>query len=271
MSRRFRQWHELHAERAVLRVAETAARGYATLFKKPDRKLLARLKQVGETGVALRAAWEEVLLAGLIPDKRTNSECVKPEAAERFLGFVEGRLGIELPWWWQASVKMAFLGGCERVVPGAVSVGPPKRRTPQQKAQETISKLRKQSVVIPPALLEKHLCQTQLVSFALNPDDCFLAFHYARGLFSYPLACIDRETGKTRWENTVWDSANGPTLAGATGENVTVMVKGNRVFVLGSGSYRFYIEAFDSKTGRNEFRFASWYDAETEVHQVSRR
>jgi hypothetical protein len=69
-------------------------------------------------------------------------------------------------------------------------------------------------------------------------------------------------TGKTRWENRVWDWAYKGHATGVWFENVAVLEKGETVLVIGSGVFCFYIEAFNSKTGRNEFRFANWYAAE---------
>jgi hypothetical protein len=152
--------------------AEKAAVGYIALFKNPDRKLLAQLKQVRQTGVALRAAWEEVLLAGLIPGKQPDSKIVQPEAAERFLGFVEGRLGISLPAWWEESVRRASLGGCNRVCAGR-----PKSWADDRNPKDLVASLRKQSVTISPALAENLLRGHADIKAHLNAESCFLAFH----------------------------------------------------------------------------------------------
>src|SRR5262245_13705001 len=102
-------------ERLVTRIAnaeslEAAAQGYTELFKSPDLKLVLQLKNVPQHGVALRSAWEETLLeAKFRRDEETKPPPGQRIAIARFLGFVEGRLGVRPPPWWQESVQNAYV------------------------------------------------------------------------------------------------------------------------------------------------------------------
>jgi hypothetical protein len=255
---------------------KAAAKANAGLFKKADPNLLRGLKAVKAHGVALRAAWEEMALADGKKGKRKTQfgeeeDCVfvNPVAAARFLGFVEGRLGIQLPPWWEQMVQevdrksMTVVWPKDvpyHVVPFAdpIGVGMPKGMELRKQGDGALLRIVKDSVSLPSAIVKEYLDPgSRTLSAGADGERVFLAFHNDFGI-SYPLVGIDRKTGKKLWESEVWDNGN----VGGSGmpfEYVAVVPNGERVFVIGAGVLCFYIEAFDSKTGRCAFRFASRY------------
>jgi hypothetical protein len=255
-----------------------AAKANAGLFKKADRNLLRRLKTVKADGVALRAAWEEMALADgkkgkrkrFLAEKEEDCVFVNPVAAARFLGFVEGRLGIQLPQWWEQMVRDVDHERMTAVWPKDVPyhdvpfandhiVGMPKTMALKKQGDGALLRIAKDSLVLPTAIVKEYLNHPgyRMLSAGADRERVFLAFHNDFGI-SYPLVGIDRKTGKKLWESEVWDCGN----VGGSGmpfEYVAVVPNGERVFVIGAGVLCFYIEAFDSKTGRRAFRFASRY------------
>jgi hypothetical protein len=267
-----------------------AALANKALFNTKDRNLIRRLKNVSEKGVAIRAAWEEVALAGFKKELRKNpfgSEketclAVNQTAVSRFFGFVEGKLGIQPPPWWEEAVasasisrawweeakKMPIPEGTIEIHPGVPKKSPyhylkfdddeiamPKSMTIQKKEDGALLRIGKESMLLPSTILEEHW-NTRICA-SMNQDRCFFAFP---SIFSasFSLVCLDRQSGKKLWQTTVWDGGN----IGGTGiwyEYVAVVDNGKSVFVFGSGTLCFFIEALDCKTGRNEFRFASRY------------
>jgi hypothetical protein len=268
---------QLVAKIAKASSVKEAALANKALFTTRDRDLIRKLKNVDEKGVAIRAAWEEVAFSGLKKEvrKRLDLEepclAVNPLAANRFLGFVEGKLGIQLPSWWKEAVRTAhkFDEG-KPVVPGKPKkcpyhyteiddrqIGMPESITFEKKGEGALIRSARESMVLSPTIVDEFWNSSLTLSGSLSKERCFLAFHNdVAG--SFPLICLDRRTGKKLWESTVWDGGN----VGGSGiwyEYVAVVDNGKSVFVIGSGNLCFFIEAFDCKTGRNEFRFASLY------------
>jgi len=258
---------------AEAKTPQDAAKGLTKLFKGADRKKLEQLKQVKEDGVALRAAWDEVLLEGTPrKDTETNQKRVDLAAATRFLEFTENRLRIPLPSWWQYSVKHAW-----RIPSGKVSPGLTMEKVYHYSSKygsmpistslktvggKTILSVDKESAVLSQDIVDTYLRRPVSFSALLEQEHCFLACHDEVG-YSYRLVCFQRESGKKVWDSEVWDSATQVDATGSWHNYVAVQRKDERVIVIGAGVYCLYIEAFDRKTGRNEFRFANWYDEET--------
>jgi hypothetical protein len=255
-----------------------AALANKALFKTKDRNLIRRLKNVSEKGIAIRAAWEEVAFSGLKKDVRKifdrEEPClaVNPLAAARFIGFVEGKLGIQLPSWWEEAVRAAATWERdEPIYPGKPKetpyhyfdldghqIGLPKTMTLEKKGEGILIRTAKESMVLSRAIAKEIWTSSLTLSGSLSKERCILAFHNDIGC-SFQLVCLDRTSGKKLWESTVWDSRQAGGGTGIPQEYVSVLDNGQSVFVFGSSDRCFFIEAFDSKTGRNQFRFASRY------------
>jgi hypothetical protein len=73
----------------------------AVVFAKASEDRLKELKSNRADSIALYAAWEE--LARDFRRYKTSDTKLKP-GKERFLGFLEGRLGVSLPRWWEETI-----------------------------------------------------------------------------------------------------------------------------------------------------------------------
>jgi len=253
---------------AEAKTPEEAAKGLTKLFKGADRKKLERLKLVKEDGVAIRAAWAEIASGGF-PRKGKQPELgaiqrVDTNAAARFLGFVEGRLAVHIPRWWEEGVRDSFDGGDGRLFAGEPTESDPPQLPAEKviKVEKGVSKLRwgSDTLVLPPDVLES-LRQPRIVSACVTRDT-WLLVGCSIAQVSYPLICVDRRSGKTKWRSTVCGESVDAFTSGPSWHCVSVCCNGDRVFVFGLEGFTAYIEVFDANTGRNILRFASHYLAE---------
>ena len=80
-----------------------SARWYRRLYAEANDIDLIELQRHHDRGLAMRTAWERVRRC--IPkETRGRSMSVDPRFLFRFLGFVEGRLQISIPQWWEKGV-----------------------------------------------------------------------------------------------------------------------------------------------------------------------
>jgi hypothetical protein len=289
-------------ERLVDRIAsaqsaEDAAEGYALLFKSPDRNLNRRLKCVPQDGVALRAALEEARLGPMPPKDDGGTKLDRTAGAARFLGFVEGRLGLPLPEWWEEAIQKAsfdvrspirvqprgeareeaiqkklfdgrrwVMAGTPRESPyhqvafGDFKKGMPKGQSVRAVGAGAALTIGDETAAVSAEVVKRHLTPAMCLSAVIDDGRCFVACHNEFS-FSYDLLCLDRK-GDLVWKATVWDSAYDGGVTGQWYEYVSVVVKGGRVYVFGTGISCFYIEAFEKADGKSVFRFANWYHPE---------
>jgi hypothetical protein len=251
--------------------ADEAAKGYVQLFKSPNRQLIRQLKGLPEDGVALRAAWEEVLLDAKFPKDKVNPKLDQPIAVARFLGFIEGRLRLSLPDWWEEAVEAAFLGGCGRVVPGVPkpwpyhvvpfrdwTIGMPLGQSIQENDKAVVLKSGDETAAVSAVFVKEHFGKPECLSILIDKDRSFVAYHNDFG-YSFSLLCLDRKSGNLIWKATVWDWANDLGTSGPWYDHVAVVGNDQRVFVIGCGVSCFYIEAFERASGKSIIRFANWY------------
>ena len=262
--------------RAVVdaKTPQDAATASHKLFKGADSKKLERLKQSKEDAVALRAAWREMVLGGTPRTmKHPEVETVKVvarSAGARFLGFVEGRLGITVPKWWEACATDAFriddkgdslFSGDppnpydeNKERPILVSPGVSVRVT----KEKTMLRCGNDEILLARDLASKYVKEQSHLCVLIESETLFLAPHHYAG-FSFPLACIERSTGSRKWEAKVWGGGIEGGTSGVWVQYASIIGKEDRVIVFGyvSGCLCCYVEAFDRKTGRNLFRFAN--------------
>src|SRR5262245_44628863 len=251
---------ELVCAVADAKTANDASEASVKLFKGADRKKLERLKQIKEDGVALRAAWHEVQLGGT-PRSETdvwgNVKLVEKTAAARFLGFIEGRLSVAVPKWWEASVSEAFRPGDD----GEILAGQPKSpyrviKKPRLSITSSVSRevsngvttlsCGNQKVALSHEVTDRFVKKRTNLAVLIHGDICVLAPHSDVG-YSYPLACIDRPSGKMGWEASVWGLA---VEGGATGtwfQYAEIVANHDRVFVIGVVNFCFYLGRFRSQ------------------------
>jgi hypothetical protein len=98
------------------------------------------------------------------------------------------------------------------------------------------------------------------VAVGLDVNFAYLALHGLLGE-TYWLLCLERVSGKELWKANVWGSVWELTESGSypVHQFVTILSKGDYVYVIGEANFCFYIEAFERKTGRPAFRFVNSY------------
>jgi len=271
----------------------TTPKEYKSLFKSLGSENVERLKQHQHTGIALRAAWLQLLIATTVPKRRKT---VEPAETQRFLGFVEGRLGVGIPESWEA----ALLRAKPLASADAVSVGDewicfsrgdelfykqtesgcsaPSGVSLKKRPEEWSLGVGDSSIGIPASLV-KELILNELrdefgpnddmkslgVTALLSADDCYLAFHDVV-CGRYKLVSLDPRTKQVRWkvdvEADVTGNVRGLDTYDYTGwfyHWVTLVEKNDVLFVFGVSWECAYIEAFNTKDETNLFRFSTGY------------
>src|SRR5262249_19794154 len=85
-----------------------ALQEYRKLFNRFGKEGVRLLKHNAHAGVALQAAWEDVRTAPL--SRQFRSVTPDPKRLTWFLGFVEGRLALDVPVWWKTTLLNAGSG-----------------------------------------------------------------------------------------------------------------------------------------------------------------
>ncbi len=243
--------------------AHATARGYAALFKRVGPDGVRALKNHKHPQIAIRAAWEEIRLT--LPEKnQARVVQVDPHRLHRFLGFLEGRLAVSVPEWWQDAVVGAKAHHRNNVYFGFPPIdrdvgegfwGPPGTSVAKQDGR-LLLKAGTESVPLPAAVPESPLYMHASASF--TADACYLANHSFCGM-GYTLFRLDSASGRVLWEASVWADGVIDGYDGVHFHRVSVVVEARRVMVFGASSAGIYVEAFNTKDGDVLFRFSSVY------------
>jgi hypothetical protein len=247
--------------------------GFRALFKELGQEGVRRLKAHPHDGVALRAAWEEVSESVQASSRGRDLDGPK---LQRFLGFLEGRLHINAPSWWEKYFLSAqayhreniFFSIPDQAFPysrfQAVGVGTglsaPKGASLVKGADGLIYKSEQGSLVVPAEALDLEKVRGPIDSLSAGADTkrWYLAVHGTRG-HGYPLLGVDRETGKVIWRADVWATPLSAMYTGYGYHFVTVVPHGDRVIVFGMANDVAYVEGFRAGTGECLFRTGTSY------------
>jgi hypothetical protein len=229
-----------------------AALAYRDLFTAAGRDGVGDLRAHPNDGIAVRAAWESV---------RSGRQSRK-----WFVGFLEGRARVRAPDWWAAALTH---GQPLTGAPGAPDdpyheAGPGFGRAPKDTtlARDSgddaaiVVRVGGEAVRVPADVARRlrRPAWRNVSALALS-DRCYLAAHDDVGA-GYPLACLDRRTGKAVWEAGVWGHWSGA----ATGPHamwVSVTRQADRVVVFGASLTGYHVEAFRADDGKCVFRFST--------------
>jgi hypothetical protein len=252
------------------RSAIEASKRYRLLFQGIGADGLGKLQTSAYDGIAIQAAWEEVILS--VPRLKLRGR-LRPEYEKLlwFHGFLEARARAKAPVWWLESLADSYANNVNRVNPGMLerdfdrkagldTAMAPSNTTLRREGDSIILRVEKESVSIPESLLTKHsdgkvYCH---VNAFFTPRRCYVAV-YSNSGSSYNLTCIDRKSAKVSWQSKVWATYWSGGLSGTVYTRVEVKEQDRRVFVFGSGTTGMHVEAFRSEDGTNLFRFANRY------------
>lgn len=250
---------------------------------------LTELKHHSNLGISFCAAWEAVRRSTLagdnIPPERIEHRSIDDAVLGNFLGFLEGRLGFNLPERWSKNFDGRTVA--HRATGGRLSdEGPPLGNDATDDAIVSLNHdisattstpgltlLRAEKGVdvgidgkkyhIPEAVFS-HALRYQEFSIidALPASDKGLvcAVHSEVGR-TYFLYYVHANEPAPRWTSNVW--ADWGMLRAASGSGywhvLDIVLHEKRVFLFGSSPICMYIEGFDLDSGRNVCRFSTAY------------
>jgi hypothetical protein len=268
-----------------------AQEAYMDLFEHVGSQGLRLLTVNDNAQIAVRASWQQVVLTipedesqrqsmPMPPEERKRRQFPEAKAVERFLGFLEGRLHIVLPLWWEQTFRTIKVCGTDG------KVGPDFRYFAFQEpdlavyspapdfswvtSNCTISKSKGQIVFfidgqpvsMPRAIRAEALKSGERwLSAAADDSRYYLIFHQGISPGPCRLHCLERTSGKLLWEAPVWAGGGGWGGGGGSGgwHFITITPKEDRLLVFGAGIECIYLEEFRCRDGRNVFRFSTRY------------
>lgn len=251
------------------------------LFNHAIPDAVRELKTHPNDGMALRAAWEEVRRTIVEPPSDvTEREAKKIDrrALQRFVGFVEGRLRIVLPDWWEgAMLRASATDQLILFVPGKKRQRPFSRVQDGQLAGVAMSHGTQayvlengdlevfndsEKTVIPAELwrdLQKASSSLDGLGALTTESHLFLVLYPNSG-GRYWLHCIDRGTSRVVWTESVWGEHDIPVNAqGANQQWVDIRLARDAIFVFGKGLFSMYVEVFSTVDGSPVCRFSTAY------------
>jgi hypothetical protein len=242
---------------------------YLQLFRTVDSKGLHKLLAFDNDSIALQCAWEEVRTdlpakdRGNVPPLRLDAERL-----QRFLGFLEGRLRLSCPDWWQDLILNAHAHNKSNIYfmrkgtdwyhstrEGWLA---PQNTSFEIAEKEIIVRVGSESVVIPRAAVEPtlKLHRPPNVSAVVTTKECVCAISDEMPSCA-DVFCFDKDRPGLRWKAKTWHVGAYGGSGGRTWHWMSLVVQNARVFLFGGGQNAVYIEAFELSTGKNLLRFSS--------------
>ena len=268
---------------------------YRSLFEAAGPEGLRKLNLHRHAGIAVQAAWEEVLLT--IPEKECDS-IGRPDCLQigRFLDFVENGVGLDIPEWWKTMFQLEISSHGRGNVSfrmldlfsiyheaGLGSIRAPKDTTLQREQEPgkffsgwafnphgisfsgpginraIFLQVGEQSVVLPDSIVDEIKLESDCVSALISAGKYYLAIH-RRQSGHYNLVCLKSESAEILWRTQGWGSPSWVSIRGSVGDHwMTVTRQGDRIVVFGVGAFGANVEAFNAKNGSNLFRFSTSY------------
>ncbi|MEX0712378.1 MAG: hypothetical protein WD278_08505 [Pirellulales bacterium] len=241
---------------------ETTSREFETLFAGATAAQLEQLRFHKNPSIALTAAWEKVRLT--IP-RLPARDRIRLDT-QRFLGYVEGRLGVPVPEIWGNVVAGAEAGNRS----GARFRQPDDLRyddTGYGRATPGISVTRrgnslflKSGEVSVPLPIEVRARLPSDMSVHLNEEEGYVAVPYSMVAAPFPLFRIDPQSGKVLWRAELWGCGFSPIVTGPGHYHWVGLVRQkDLLIVFGVGTLAAYVEGFAVTDGSNIFRFTTSY------------
>jgi hypothetical protein len=264
---------------------DDVARLYYQLEHTPDDPV-GQLVAGSNTSVAIGAAWERVRRA--IEPRGAAQPAVGREAAiSRFLGVVEGRLGVALPAWWEQAVQTAghreesvgvsfdfgeFPDNASRppelhvVVPdrpGRLAVRALRNVTVEEHDDHWLIRRGDDTCRLPIRVVHETRRLVGLLSVAFSDGRCYVAL-FNESIGPYQLTALDTATGNVLWTTRVWTATPSGGSTGSPSNWVDIDASKDRIVVLGMMTTGVYIESFDARTGTASLRFGTNYNEWTD-------
>jgi hypothetical protein len=228
---------------------------------------LRSLKHNADPSVALRAAWEEVR-ATIPEERRVRPVTVDATRLYWFVGFIEGRLNLELPDYWVKGFVRAEAFRRDNVVFHHLdesmyhatkhNLRVPRGTSVENRDSGVELTVGKDSITIPTRQFE------EMVPSALDHLSAFLEHSrcYLLAYDGFPsggtLYCLERASAKIIWTKELWLSSEGGGYSGVSGfHGVSLTKKRDCIYVIGIAESAAYAEVCQAKDGAILFRFAT--------------
>ncbi len=245
------------------------------LFARLDSEGIRQLKTHANHGIALHAAWQEIRRT-VGPKDSDQGRPVDPVHLQRFLGYLEGRLQISVPVWWEKIFLTAFpnrgdfitfrfeklehygLAGENFLAPKGTSVA--------RRDRNLLLTVKEGSVLLPTEVveaaralgIEEGDAKEYQLSALVAPERAYVVVHGGLSMWCGTLYCIDRKSSKVVWTADIWAWG----MSGGTSgflplaqHQVALHLRNGQIVVLGIDSMCAYVEGFNAQDGKNEFRF----------------
>ena len=230
---------------------------------------LRSLKNDEDLSLSLRAAWEEIRVT--IPEKsQGKTYLVDPKKLHWFVGFVEGRLNLELPSYWvngfvgavaYRRTNVVFLHLDESIYHATNrNLQVPRDTSVEDRDASVRLTVGEDSINIPTRQFEKILSSDlpiDRLSALMEPNRCFLLAY--DGFFQHgTLFCLERPGAKTIWSKELWLGSTSGGLSGVPGFHaVSIIRQKKRLCVIGITASAAYAEACQADDGKVLFRFST--------------
>jgi hypothetical protein len=245
-----------------------AAKAYQSLFAAVDKDGLRSLQTNPNDGVAILAAWEEVV-RGLADQPAKDTE-PDHDRLMWFQGFLEGRGRLRAPRWWAETLLDSRIRGRRGIdfvgprfrkteVESPKPAEPPPRAKVEYEDGKTIVRVGSESAVIPDDYRGQFKPQGPVEAYSalITPARCYIALHDEWGR-PYTLVCVDRKSQKVIWASKVWGTF---WYGGSTGRShqwIEIVEQGDRIAVF-AATRDVHVEVFRCDTGANITRFSNAY------------
>jgi hypothetical protein len=245
---------------------EELAGRLAKLLSASTRSELQRLVSVPDRTAAMAAAWERVRRT--MPETE-QVDVVTPDllAVSRFLGLIEGRVGVPVPKAWEETVKSA-VGRSQRNIwfpPrwDLALIGRSSGQWPLERdGAHWLVKKDSQSITLP--------AQDQVETFSDATVECagesaYVGLYGSLPTSAYRLFAVNQGSGNVVWSCNVWGTSRirpRGVIVNTSGSDwhvANMRASGETLVVFGFSSRAVYLEAFDRKTGENRCRFSTAY------------
>ena len=267
---------ESHAEDVLLAKIESAMTSdrpdddaYKRLLAQASPSQLSAWRNTGHISIAFGAAWTRVQRTLPDVDKGVDAE-VDRAGVSKFMGFIEGRLHVEPPKFWEE----ALLGMRARVNTQPI-FGWPKEKLYIANAvgydcSMGISAKRSGDAItlasglhrclLPVADIRKAEETTRVESLSVLFDEkrCYVAMHSDR-CEPYRLVAYDMKAGTREWITTVWGRGDKIVYMGKGFHFVTLVPSEAGMAAFGVADDAAYVELFSAKDGKCKGRFCTSY------------
>ncbi len=240
------------------------------LWKQIGNDSLHEMSLSSSLGIALPARWEMIRRTFLDHDRK-QSKPIDRRKLERFAGYIEGRLEIELPSWWENRlVRLRYFDDLVLSVPIKIDprfeyritdagISIPSHITSINRVNDELKAvIGGRDYIIPKDAVshaEDAITFLDAVNIIVIDDRRFAAAVHLDTGASFPLFFIDSASKKTLWSTDV--CALQPILGNSGTHHVEITVTGDTLYVFGSTYFAMYIEAFAIKDGKSVFRFST--------------